>query len=185
MDYTALDGCDWEEALLPHLRWAYAERASVGVVRVGSSRAADPLRADRVVARGVLASTIEAALQPQRGAATPLAHGLELAAQTLQAEIQRGRGGARRARLVVLTDGRGNVPLAASRAGAVDGPVYHRGIDDALQAARALGAMTHVDAFFLDPRPSLYPDVPLALAQALRATVEVVAPADVVESEGG
>ncbi|HYR07880.1 MAG TPA: hypothetical protein VEQ60_08935, partial [Longimicrobium sp.] len=172
MDYTALEGVDWQEALIPHLGWAYAERASVGIVRVGSSGAANPLRADRVMARSILGPDVSAALREQPGMATPLAHGLELAAQTLQGEIQRGRSGVKRARLVVLTDGRGNVPLAASRAGALSGPVFRHGIDDALHEARVLGGMAHVETHLLNPCPRLYPDVPLALADALRAWVE-------------
>ena len=117
LDYTSLEDCDWQAALLPHLSWAYVERAAACLVQVGSANARNQFRADPVAARNLLSPSFGAALEEQHGAATPLAHGLELAGRAIRAGLEHGRGRAQRARLVVLTDGRGNVRLEASHAG--------------------------------------------------------------------
>jgi len=177
LDYTSLEGRAWEDALKPHVRWAYVKRARVGVVQVGAERARDPLRAEQVVGRNVLAPDVRAALAEQRGMATPLAHGLDLAVRSLRLALQHGRGHVRKARLVVLTDGRGNVPLSVSRAGELcaDQPVNREGVEDALAAAREVGALKRLESYVLDPQPRPYTDLPGVLAAAMGAAVQNVA----------
>jgi magnesium chelatase subunit D len=176
LDYTCLNDCEWEAALLSHLSWAYVERASVCLVQVGAASARHYLRAEQVFARNLLSLRLRAALRDGGGTATPLAHGLDLAVRTLRSAMEHGRGRLQRARVVVLSDGRGNVPLVASRAGQILRPVRREGVEDALRVARTLGALRCVDVHFLDPRPQQYPDFPLSLAAALNAEAEPIAP---------
>jgi magnesium chelatase subunit D len=175
LDYTSFGDRDWETALLPHLRWAYQERAAVRLIRVGAAKTADPLRADSMAADNVLAQRLASALVAGAASATPLAHGLDLALRAVREALQHGRGSTQEARLVVLTDARGNVPLATSRTGQLtDGLVGRQGIDDALRIARLLRAQRHVNGVVLDPRPREYADLPAVLADALGASVEMV-----------
>lgn len=172
IDYTSLRGCRWEESVWPYLRWAYVARASVSVVQVGLAGREDSLQAKLVSARSLLSRQIREALSAQAGKATPLAHGLDVAARTLRTALQHGRDRVQKVRLVVLSDGRGNVPLSASRAGRPQSPVAREGIDDALAVARELRTMNGVDIFFLNPQPLQYAELPVMLAEALGATVE-------------
>ena len=178
VDSTCLGGRDWEAALLPFLRWAYVERARISLVQVGGPRAREPMRAEQVDGRNLLNPRLGRALDDlglPGGTATPLAHGLDLAARPLRGALQHGRAAAREARLVVLSDGRGNVPLAASRAGHLDGTVSREGIDDSLRVARMVRALNLVDTVVLNPRPRVYADLPLILAEALGATTQDIA----------
>jgi magnesium chelatase subunit D len=174
LDYTCLAGRDWEMALLPHLRWAYQERAAIRLIQVGARGAAERLRAEQLAAANVLAPRLGAALQAGAGGATPLAHGLDLAVRGLRSALQHGRASVQRARLVVVSDGRGNVPLAASRAGRLDGPVGREGIDDALAVARIARGRRNLESVVLDPQPAEYPELPTTLAEALGAVVEAI-----------
>jgi magnesium chelatase subunit D len=175
LDYTSLAECDWQEALLPHLSWAYVERAAVCLVQIGSARATNPFRAEPLVARNLLSPQLGAALDEHPGAATPLAHGLELAGRAVRAGLEHGRGKAQHARMVVLTDARGNVPLAASHAGTPPvGPVARQGVDDALRVAAELRALRNTEIFVLDPQPSPHAELPLALAEALGAVRQTI-----------
>jgi magnesium chelatase subunit D len=70
---------------------------------------------------------------------------------------------------VVLTDGRGNVPLAASRARRIDGPIGAEGVDDARRVAAALRSIHEVHPHLISPRPPLLRALPIALADALGA----------------
>ena len=81
IDYTALRKCAWDDALSPHLEWAYTSRAGVALIRVGAAGADHELRAERIMGRSLLAPQIGAALEANPGKATPLAHGLDLALQ--------------------------------------------------------------------------------------------------------
>ncbi|HSH82109.1 MAG TPA: hypothetical protein VLA19_26580 [Herpetosiphonaceae bacterium] len=171
LDYTCLTGFAWEDALLPHLTWAYVSRASICLVQVGRMGAKQRLRAEMLMAPRFLDARLDAALREGAGTATPLAHGLDLAAQVLRTALQRGRGTVQRARLVVLSDGRGNVPLDVSRAGGPARRVTREGIDDAITIARRIRALNHVDAYLLNPTPRQYPELPVALAKALGASV--------------
>ena len=83
VDSTCLGGRDWEAALLPFLRWAYVERARISLVQVGGPRAREPMRAEQVDGRNLLNPRLGRALDDlglPGGTATPLAHGLDLAA---------------------------------------------------------------------------------------------------------
>jgi magnesium chelatase subunit D len=132
------------------------------------------LQADRILARNLLVPQLDAALDDGPGFATPLAHGLDLALHTLLHALQHGRGSIDRARLVVLTDGRGNVPLDASRRNQVSNPVGREGIEDGLAAAGRLARLDRIDSFFLDPEPREYPRLPEELATALGATRSII-----------
>jgi magnesium chelatase subunit D len=173
LDYTCLNDCHWEEALWPHLRWAYITRSSVTVVQVGQAQSkGNSLRAQMVSARNLLSPRIREALAAAPGNSTPLAHGLDIAARTLRAALQHGRGRIQQVRLVVLTDGRGNIPLKASYADSLLLPVSREGVEDSLLAARDLRALSKVDSYFLNPQPQHYAELPGMLADALGAEIE-------------
>ena len=175
IDSTSLAGCLWQSALWPHLRWAYVARASVKIVQVGCAKSrSDNLRAELVSARNLLSPRIREAFDGRGGTATPLAHGLDLAMRSLRTALQHGRSRTQQARLVVITDARGNVPLAASRAGQLVRPVFREGIDDALEAARALRTLNNLEIYFLDPQRQQYPELPAMLAEVLGAKVELI-----------
>ncbi|MEH1826724.1 MAG: hypothetical protein V7L22_15385 [Nostoc sp.] len=176
LDYTCLQECNWQETLLPYLQWAYVERASVCLVQVGGIDAQDELRAEKREADNILVPRIHNRLEIDRGKATPLAYGLDLALQTLRHALQHGRSAVQKAVLVVISDGRGNVPLEASRAGKVIPPVGKRGIEDALQVARQIAALNGVESVVLNPQPKHYTDLPVKLAQALKAKIAPIPP---------
>jgi len=171
LDYTCLQECNWQETLLSYLQWAYVERASVCLVQVGGIDAEDELRAQKREANNILVPRIQSRLEIDRGKATPLAHGLDLALQTLRHALQHGRSAVKQAVLVVISDGRGNIPLEASRAGRVVLPVGKRGIEDALQVARQIETLKGVESVVLNPQPKYYADLPMKLAQALGAKI--------------
>jgi magnesium chelatase subunit D len=171
VDYTSLKDCQWQEALLPYLQWAYVERASVCLVQMGAADAQNELRAEKREANTVLVPRIRNRLEASRGRATPLAHGLDLALQTLRHGLQHGRSAVQKAVLVVISDGRGNVPLAASRTGKITLPVGRQGIEDALNVARQIAALKKVEAVVLNPQPKHCIDLPVELAQALGAKI--------------
>ena len=184
LDYTCLQECNWQEALLPYLQWAYVERASVCLVQVGAVDAQDELRAEKREADNILVPDIRNRLEIDRGKATPLAHGLDLALQTLRHVLQHGRSAVQQAVLVVISDGRGNVPLEASRAGRVVPPVGKWGIEDALQVARQIEALKGVESVVLNPQPKYYADLPVKLAQALGAKIAEIPSQKAWEVEG-
>ena len=170
LDYTCLKDCQWQASVLPYLQWAYVERASVCLVQVGVAGA--ELQAQRVNGQSILVPRIRAGLEAGAGRATPLAHGLELAVQTLRHALQHGRNGVQRAVLIVVSDGRGNVPIAASRLNQKPTqPVKRQGIEDALAIAAEIQQLNQVEAIVLNPQPKYYADLPVKLAQALGATI--------------
>ena len=169
LDYTSVAGREWLGALVPFLAEAYAARAELCVVRVGARSAQNPLRADRLLARNILVPSVAAALDEPAGRATPLADGLSLALRTIQQTLGHGRSSTRRATLIVVTDGRGNVPLEASREGHLRGRVGREGIEDAKRVARELRALAHVRRVLIDPEPELMQELPRTLARALDA----------------
>jgi magnesium chelatase subunit D len=171
VDYTCLAGWDWSTSLLPHLRWAYVERAGVCLVRVGAADSHVQVRADRLVARSVQDPRLDAKLVAGPGQATPLAHGLFLVLQALRHGLQHGQAVVRHARLVVITDARGNVPLHLTADLQVPGPVAVAGIDDAISVANEIRALPAVETVVVDPRPEFYPDLVDKLAVALGAAV--------------
>lgn len=194
MDHTCLRDCNWREALLPYLTWAYVERASVCLIQVGTAQLtpqgakstqiySEELRAQKTIERSVLVPRINLGIEAERGRATPLAHGLDLALHTLRHALQHGRSTIQQAVLVVVSDGRGNVPLAASRTGKISAPVNRQGVEDALQVAQAIRRLDRVKAIALNPQPRQYPELPLELAKALGAKVVLIPPLETWEVE--
>ncbi|NEP56897.1 MAG: hypothetical protein F6K31_07705, partial [Symploca sp. SIO2G7] len=166
LDHTCLRDCDWLEELLPYLSWAYVERASICLIQVGAVDARHELRAQKLIAQSILVPQITAGIEAGRGKATPLAHGLDVALQTLRHAMQHGRSTVQQAVLVVISDGRGNVPLEASRLGKIVPPVGSKGVEDALQVAQLIRGLDGVKAVLLNPQPQQYGDLPLELAEA-------------------
>lgn len=169
IDYTSLRECNWQEALLPYLRKAYVDRASIGIVQVGAKNASNELRAEVISARSILVPRIGQALEAVPGRATPLAHGFDLAWQTLRHILQHGRTIVRNVTFVVITDGRGNVPLEVSRKGQFKTSVYREGIEDALRIAEHIRTLKNVHTLFLNPQPNHHSDLPLLFANVLGA----------------
>ena len=169
MDYTCLEGWDWTAPLLPFLRRAYVERAGIILVRVGAEDSANEMRADRLATRNLLDPRLDVALAARPGRATPLAHGLFLALQALQHALRHGEGNVRRARLIVVTDGRGNVPLELDSDLNVVRTVGRVGVENALEVAASIRAITAIETFLVDPQPDIYPELVSELAQALGA----------------
>lgn len=183
MDHTCLDECNWQQSLLPYLSWAYIERANICLIQVGTANAQDELRAEKITARNLLVPQISAGLEVGKGRATPLAHGLNLALQTLRHALQHGRNLVRKAMLVVISDGRGNVPLEASHLGQIRTPVGRQGVDDAFQVSERIQRLNHVEAVLLNPQPKQYHDLPLLLAQKIGAKVVLIPPLETWEVE--
>jgi len=169
LDHTCRGAWDWTNALMPYLRWAYFERAGVGIVQVGANSAPDSLRAEQTLVRSVLTRGLGSRLDAAPGRATPLAHGLELALRTLRHGLHHGREGILDALLVVVTDGRGNVPRDASRGAPLERPVAAAGVEDALAVAQEIGRLQRLRSVVVDPQPAWYPDLPGSLAAALQA----------------
>jgi magnesium chelatase subunit D len=183
LDHTCLQDCKWQEALLPYWQWAYEERASVCLIQVGAANARHELQAQKITADKILVPRIRLNLTVGRGRATPLAHGLDLVLQTLRHALQHGRSAIQQAVLVVISDGRGNVPLEASRTGKVTPPVGQQGIEDALQVAQQIAGLKGVKAVVLNPQPKHYTDLPVRLAQALGSKIAEIPPLNVWEVE--
>lgn len=170
LDFTATRDHDWQSALAPHLFRAYTERSRICLVLVGAD-GKDPLRAERIEARSLLAPEVAAALSRAPGRSTPLADGFALALASIRSALHHGRSAARRVRFVALTDGRGNVPIEASRTGRLTGRVGREGVDDARRIAAEIGAIQQVESALLHPDLPLLAALPRALAAALHATV--------------
>ncbi|NET58964.1 MAG: hypothetical protein F6K47_23315 [Symploca sp. SIO2E6] len=181
LDHTCLRDCDWQNKLLRYLSWAYVERASICLIQVGAVDAQHELRAQKLMAQSVLMPQINAGIEAGRGKATPLAHGLDLALQTLRYAMQHGRSTIQQVMLVVISDGRGNVSLEASRLGKILPPVGRKGIEDALQVAERIRGFDGVKAVLLNPQPKQYEDLPLELAQAMGAKVALIQPLETWE----
>lgn len=179
IDHTCLQDCDWQEQLLPYLSWAYVERASVCLIQVGAANASNLLQAERIMAHNILVPRINAGLEAGRGKATPLAHGLQLGLQTLRHALQHGRSAVQQAVLVVISDGRGNVPLD----GFIKKPVGRKGVEDALLVAESIGKLDRVKRVLLNPQPKQYRDLPLELAEKMGASVSNIPPLGIVEEE--
>jgi magnesium chelatase subunit D len=176
VDYTCLQESKWQDALLPYLQWAYIERASVCLIKIGAADPKDELRAERVTAKNVLVPQISKKLEAGAGKATPLAHGLDLTLESLRHALQHGRSTLEQVVLVIITDGRGNVPLQASQGGELVFPVGRKGIEDALEVARQIAVLNKVKAVVLNPQPNHYSDLPIILAQALGAKIAEIEP---------
>ncbi len=173
---------DWYEPLEEYLGWAYVNRALVGVVEVGAEPdgsaldVVSELRATQFQSRGVLDPRVLAALDRTPGRATPLAHGLALAWELLRRSTQQGGPAVTEAILVVITDGRANVPLAHSKTGTVPVNVGLTGFDDVLKEGRkiqALGqAQRRVRSVVIDPGWQPNGRLAAQLAAELRASLQ-------------
>lgn len=178
VDFTAVHELPWWPVVVPALRQAYAERAVVCLVRVGACAEggdALTLRADSQQFAGVLDPGLYAAINGSAtGRATPLAHGLALSIESIRRV--RGVSASVQIRLLVVSDGRGNVPLSVSYAGELpERSAPRQGLQDALNKARELRALgRHVWACVFDPQPEHYPDLPQLLADALGADLRAI-----------
>lgn len=181
VDYTCLQESKWQDALLPYLQWAYIERASVCLIQIGAAHPKDELRAERVTAKNVLVPQISKKLEAAAGKATPLAHGLDLTLESLRHALQHGRSTLEQVVLVVITDGRGNVPLQASQGGDLVFPVGRKGIENALEVARQIAVLNKVKTVVLNPQPKHYTDLPIILAKALGAKIADIEPIESFE----
>jgi magnesium chelatase subunit D len=173
---------DWTDALTPYLGWAYTRRAAVTMVEFGHRDSASDLRADVYRADSVLDRRITASLNrsPGRASSSPLAYGLDLAIQHLRRQVRYGAASTEQAWLVVVSDGRGNVPLDASLRGQLPGPVGRQGIDDALMVAAGAHSLSRVRKVVIAP-PDLtyYPELPFDLADALDGIVADLADGEI------
>jgi len=179
VDHSCRRDWDCTPGLAEHLRWAYDQAAAVSIIELGHRGTAHDLRPEHYRARTVIDPRLPAAFDREPGGATPLAAGLDQAAQELRRSMHRGWAAVDVARLVVVTDGRGNVPLAASASGRVTGPVARQGIDDALAIAAVIARLQRVEARVVAPDLQQYPTLPAELAKAMGGRLTVVAdPAD-------
>ncbi|MEJ6486918.1 hypothetical protein N0Y54_37630 [Nostoc punctiforme UO1] len=175
LDHTCLENCNWQKILPLYLSWAYVERASICLIQVGAKNARHQLQAQKIMAQSLLNPRIyEGIYKAGKGKATPLAHGLNLALQTLRHSLEHGRSTVQQVLLVVISDGRGNVTLTASQTNSPPPKVKREGIEDALNIAKNIAHFANfhnIQAVLLNPQSKAYPDLPLELAEALGAKV--------------
>jgi magnesium chelatase subunit D len=114
------------------------------VIEFGHQDADDELSPERYRARSVVDPRIVTSANRTPGAASPLAAAIEMAADELRRFMRRGWASTQSARLVVVTDGRGNVPLDATTEGRVNQRVSRAGLDDALSAAHNIAGLARV-----------------------------------------
>ena len=167
LDLTAVIDACWPEALAYYLAQAYVERSPVTLILVGAAKAERELSAESIKCRNILLPRLRAALDRPAGIATPLAHGLQLAKTALAVAVKKGRGIRTQAHLLVITDGRGNVPLEASLGGPLIAPVRRSGIEDALKQAREIARLRSVEITLLAPEPRFAAHIRNDLARAL------------------
>jgi magnesium chelatase subunit D len=172
LDHTSKRDWDVTAALAPYLGWAYTRRAAVSLVEIGHRDAASELQAERRRLSGVLDPLLNAALDRTPARATPLAHGLDLALQEMRLRRRTLPIRAGEAWFVVVSDGRGNIPLEASQRNVVPRSVSRAGVDDALTVASGVAGLRAVRAVVLaPPELSHYRDLPFALADAMAGIV--------------
>ncbi|MFI5689799.1 hypothetical protein [Streptomyces sp. NPDC051636] len=166
---------DWDPApaLAPHLRWAYESNAAVTVVEFGHGTAELELCAERFRAPSLLHPGLLEAFERAPGAASPLAHALDLGVHELRRFLRRGRAVVDEVLFVVVTDGRGNVPLEASLRGRPPSGVRREGVDDALRVATTAATLNRMRAVVITPDLDQYADLPAELAEVLGATLLV------------
>ncbi|ANS67905.1 Mg-chelatase subunit ChlD [Streptomyces lincolnensis] len=187
LDHTCRGGdWDWQDTLTPFLEWAYTRRAAVHIIEVGSAETGNELRAESFAARSVLDPRILPALYRPVGRASPLADGVEQAVQALRRSFRQHGNSLTEAWLVVVTDGRGNVPLRASRTGRLRSPVGTEGVEDTLKAAAGVSAMdrTRLRVAVIDAGREPYGSLPFSLAEALGGVV-LEGPSARVRTRGG
>lgn len=179
IDHSCLPGWRWQALLGPQLSWAYRKSAAVAVVEFGHHDTIDELAAHVVQARHLVDPRVARSVSGRvPGKASPLAHALDLTARRLRRAVW-SAGADDEIRLVVLTDGRGNVPLSASLRGRPPtSPVRREGVEDALRAAEVLRGLSRarVRRYLLGPQPHQYPGLLYDLADALDAELHLGAP---------
>lgn len=172
LDHTSRRGWDVTAALAPYLGWAYTRRAAVSLIEIGHRDAVSELQAERRRLSGVLDPVLNVALDRAPARATPLAHGLDLALQEMRLRRRNLPIRDGEAWLVVVSDGRGNVPLEASQRDVRPRSVSRAGVDDALTVAAGFAGLRAVRAVVLaPPELSHYRDLPFALAGAMAGIV--------------
>lgn len=174
LDHSCLAGWAWPAALAPHLQWAYQASASVTLIECGHHATPNEFVAHRVRVRSLADPAVGRALSGLApGRATPLAHALDLAAVELRRWTRAGEDV--RVRLVVATDGRGNIPLAASSRGrSPSAPVHREGVEDGFRAAESIRPLIrpqhgcHLIGPATDHHPELLVELALRLGAELR-----------------
>jgi len=157
VDHTCLGSWDPTDVLAPHLEWVEQTRGHIVLVDVGARDMADPFHAEGSDLGPHGRADVLRALTRPAGLATPLADGLRLAQSHL------ARRPDMRARLVVVSDGRANVPLDATTVGARDG------MTDLLSVAADIALGREVESTVVIPPGTVRPDLPAALSAALNA----------------
>jgi magnesium chelatase subunit D len=146
--------------------------ALVSVIELGYQGAPSELRATSYRASGTPDGRVSASLRRAPGGATPLAHALSLSVQEMRRYLRQAGVVPENSWLVVVSDGRGNVPFEASQHDQQPGLVTREGITDALQAARALQSLPPVHKVILPPpRLAYYAGLPFELATAMGGIV--------------
>ena len=175
LDYTSVREIEsWRETLLPYLHEAYIKRAGISIIKIGAWDARSPLCAELVTERGFLVPRVGQTLLQERGKGypTPLAHGLHLALAHVRRLLQHGRVTVTHVNLIIVSDGRGNVPLEWSLHNKVGTQIVTReGIEDALDIAQQISEMKRVEALLLYPQSYQHPELPRLLAQTLGADI--------------
>jgi magnesium chelatase subunit D len=87
----------------------------------------------------------------------------------MQRSLQHGRSTVQQVTFVVLSDGRGNVPLNASHSNTITPPIARAGVEDALKMAREIAQVKQVSRVVLAPPVRYYQELPMRLASALNA----------------
>jgi magnesium chelatase subunit D len=170
IDHSCWAGWDKDTLIGPYLYRAYHENAAVSVVELGRRDAKPELRAVSYRTRSLLDPRVADSLDRPPGLASPLAHALDLAVQEVRRHLRAMPHD--RVVLLVATDGRGNVPLAASLLNRLPrGPVGTAGIQDTLTAAAAVKAMSSVEAIVITPGVDQYAGLPFDLAEAMGGKV--------------
>jgi magnesium chelatase subunit D len=176
LDHTTPHRENWTRALSPHLHWAYETRAAITIIEFGHDGIVDELRPERHRRNSVVDPCVEAALDRRPGRASPLAAAIDLAAEELCRLRMRSQPAVRDVRLIVVTDGRGNVPYAASASGRLNGIVRREGVEDALAVARDRRIFHDVRTTVVTPRLHQYAELPDTLAHALHGLVSIFPP---------
>jgi magnesium chelatase subunit D len=174
IDHTCRRDWDCSPGLASHLRWAYEHSAAVSVIEFGHRGSVDELRPERYRARSVVDPRVVTSFSRRPGSASPLAAAIDLAAEELRRFMHRGWAAVRVARLVVVTDGRGNVPLDATAEGRVIGRITREGVDDAVSAAQGIANLRRVEANVVAPVTDQYRNLLDELALALGGTITFV-----------
>lgn len=172
LDHTSHREWDFASALAPYLRWAYVQHAALSVVELGYHGAVNELRASAYRASSVLDGRISASLSRAPGRATPLAHALEIAVHELRRYVRQAEVVAGNSWFIVVSDGRGNVPMESSHRGRLQAPVTREGVTDALDAAHAVRAVPRVNKIVIaPPKLAYYARLPFDLADAMGGIV--------------